>query len=237
MNWQKLRKKFQPMFWQKKVIVTLTSLLEGLCRLCLASKLQEAFWRLKPRDTCERKRYFILIKTSCLKKCPGDQTFCQSNSPYFKMIFIIAKHVQKWPHFRLVLKGLQVPNTNLPGNNYWEEILFGYLARKSRYWCLRSKFRRKLQHFWEEKFSKHFTRMTRKSTYATSDAATSEGWTSLAPSSRNDRLLVNLKRLQDNVPAKLFPPFKLAGVVLIESTDTSFILHDGLFRKFALLTK
>ena len=75
--------------------------------------------------------------------------------------------------FRLVLKGLQVPNTNLPGNNYQEEILFGYLAGKSRYWCFRSKFRRK--HFWEEKFSKHFTRMTRKSTYATSDAATSEG--------------------------------------------------------------
>ena len=38
------------------------------------------------------------------------------------MIFIIAKHVQKWPHFRLVLKGLQVPNTNPPGNNYQEEI-------------------------------------------------------------------------------------------------------------------
>ena len=109
MNWQKLRKNFNLCFWQKKVIVTLTSLLEGLCRLCLASKLQEAFWRLKPRDTCERKRYFILIKPSCLKKCPGDQTFSQSNSPYFKMIFIIAKHVQKWPHFASFWKGYKSP--------------------------------------------------------------------------------------------------------------------------------
>lgn len=97
------------MFLTKKVIVTLTSLLEGLCRLCLASKLQEAFWRLKPRDTCERKRYFILIKTSCLNKCPGDQTFSQSNSPYFKMIFIIAKQVKKWPHFASFWKGYKSP--------------------------------------------------------------------------------------------------------------------------------